>query len=98
LFRFANSQKNPLEASVLASAPFEPVFIDFKQPAKFTISRFLGSTAGGMNFPTGNGLGVAIVVENTSALEVPRGDSAFLRIHKVRLEFQAGVRHDNDLD
>jgi hypothetical protein len=99
IFRFSNSQKNPLAADILASASFEPEFenLDVDHPKEFTISRFLGSTVGGQNFATGNGLGVAVVIENQSPAELAAGESAFLRIHSVRLEFQAGARHDNDV-
>lgn len=95
LFRFVNEKKNPLEAEELASAPFQPAFVEFDQPQEFAVSQFLGSTIPGRNFAIGNGLGVAVVIENQRPIELPSGESAFLRIHDVRLEFTARPRDEN---
>ena len=97
LFRFANGNKNPLEANELASTSFQPLFADFDQPGEFKISRYLSSTAPGANFAIGNGLGVAVVIENKAAMALPTNESAFLRIHGVRLEFQARPRDENTI-
>jgi hypothetical protein len=97
IFRYSNSKKNPLEADMLASEAFDPSAIEVGHPSEFTISKFLGSTVGGVNFATGNGLGVAILIESKSATEIAAGESAYLRIHNVQLRFQAGPRHENDL-
>ncbi len=95
LFRFANEHKNPLEANELASAPIQPMFAEFDQPVEFMVSRFLGSKVSGANFAIGNGLGVAVLIEHKAALELLPGESAFLRIHDVRLEFQPRPRDEN---
>jgi hypothetical protein len=95
LFRFANTNKNPLEATELASESFRPVFGDFASPALYSISKFLGSTVPGTNFPIGNGLGVAVVIQSGASLELTPGESAFLCVHEARLEFQPRVRNDS---
>lgn len=95
LFRFANASKNPLEAQELASAPFQPSFAEFDRPQEVSISRFLGSTVPGTNFPIGNGLGVGIVIENKDTIRLSAGDSACLRIHDVRLEFNPRPRDES---
>ncbi len=64
----------------------------------YTLSRFLGSTVPGANFATGNGLGVAIVVEAPAPL--PAADlagrlRAFVRIHEVSLEFDPRARDES---
>ena len=95
LFRFANANKNPLEAVELASESFQPLLVDFDKPAEFAISRFLGSTVPGTNFAIGNGLGVAIVLQSTQSQEMRPGESAYLCIHQVQLEFQARARDES---
>ncbi len=97
LFRFADSRKDPTNVNILASADFRPTFGDGASATPFTVDRFLGSTTPGANFPIGNGLGVAIVVEKNSpgALTVQRRDTAFVRIHSVTLDFQARPRDES---
>ena len=100
LFRFADISKDPTRVSVLATADFRPAFSDGSTPTAFSLDRFLGSTQPGANFPIGNGLGVAVVVEKTSPGVLPttpeRGPfRAFLRIHSVSLEFNARPRDDS---
>jgi hypothetical protein len=95
LFRFANTNKNPLEATELASEPFLPEWSEFDQPHEFVVSRFLGSTIPGANFAIGNGLGVAVVLQTTSARDVLPGETAHLRIHQVQLEFQPRPLDEN---
>jgi hypothetical protein len=96
LFRFANMSKNALEAEELASTPFQPTFLQAgDQPGEFTLSRFLGSTTPGANFPIGNGLGVAVVVESKSPLAAVRGETAYVQIHSVKLAFEPRPRDDN---
>ena len=95
LFRFANTNENPLEAAELASEPFQPVFGEFDKPVEFSVSRFLGSTVPGTNFAIGNGLGVAIVLQSTNAQELRPGESAYLCIRRVQLEFQARARDES---
>ena len=95
LFRFANMNKNPLEAQELAGESFQPTFADFQEPKEFSVSRFLGSTTPGANFSIANGLGVALVIQSTAAQNILPAESATLCIQNVRLEFQARVRDDN---
>jgi hypothetical protein len=98
LFRFTDLSKDPRRAQVLASADFRPVFGDGQTAQSHIVDRFLGSTQPGVNFPIGNGLGVAVVVEKTSpgTLTVsgagPR--RAFVRIHSVALEFSPRPRDE----
>lgn len=97
LFRFANARKDPNEVTVLASADFRPAFGDRAQA--YSVDRFLGSTQPGANFPIGNGLGVAVIVEKTTpgTLQLAGRDSphAFLRIHSVSLDFNPRPRDDS---
>jgi hypothetical protein len=80
----------------LASTPFQPTFLQAgDQPGEFTLSRFLGSTTPGANFPIGNGLGVAVVVESKSPLAAVRGETAYVQIHSVKLAFEPRPRDDN---
>ncbi len=99
LFRFADTGKDPARANVLATAEFRPTFSDGSTATPFTVDRFLGSTTPGANFPIGNGLGVAVVVEKTTpgALQLPeRGPrEAFIRIHSVSLEFNPRARDES---
>ena len=87
MYRFSDQAKDPRRVEELASLAFEPEFGENVTP--FTLARFLGSTIPGGNFPTGNGLGVAVVVEATApAIEVPAVKRAFLRVHGVSLDFR----------
>lgn len=96
LFRFANTNKNPLEAEELAATSFQPEFLHpGDKPGEFTLSRFLGSTIPGANFAIGNGLGVAIVVESKLAWEATAGEMAFVRIKSVKLTFDPRPRDEN---
>jgi hypothetical protein len=96
LFRFADATKDPRKVQELASLAFTP---EYAEARSFTLRRYLGSTAGGMNFPIGQGLGVAVLVENATgaAIEgVPA--TAGLMIHEVTLTFSAQARHENTID
>lgn len=95
LIQFANVNKNPLEAHVLASVPLQPTFGTFDQPVEFTVSQFLGSNVPGSNFSIGNGLGVAVFADSRTPLEIAAGESAYLHIHDVRLEFNPRQRNDD---
>lgn len=95
LFRFANMKKSLLEIEELASERFMPVFGEFDDVKEFTVSRFLGSTIPGTNFATGNGLGVALVVQAMTDLEQRPGESVALCIHNVKFQFDARQRDDN---
>jgi hypothetical protein len=61
------------------------------------VDRFLGSTTPGANFPIGNGLGVAVIVEKTSpgALQLGGRESAYLRLHSVSLDFNPRPRDES---
>jgi hypothetical protein len=93
LFRYADMSKDPTRVTVLASADFRPTF---QNSSTFEINRFLGSTTPGANFPIGNGLGVAVVVEKTSPGPLPSVPlQAFLRIHSIALDFNARPRDES---
>jgi hypothetical protein len=95
LFRFANTRKDPNDVNVLATAEFRPAFGD--RPERYLVDRFLGSTTPGANFPIGNGLGVAVIVEKTSpgALQLGGRESAYLRLHSVSLDFNPRPRDES---
>ena len=94
LFRYRDTDKDPRKVDELASAPFRPVF---GREQDFAVDRFLGSTAPGANFPIGNGLGVAVVVERTSPGPLPVAGRAAVRVASVKLRFGPAPRLDNDL-
>lgn len=93
LFRFHDTNKDPQQIDVLAAAEFRP---EFGKPATYKVDRFLGSKAPGANFPIGNGLGVAVVVERKSTGTLS-ASHASVRITSVTLEFSASPRDDNNL-
>ena len=95
LMRYANLQKNPLEAAELASLRFQPGWSDFEHPQEFAVDRFLGSTTPGANFSIGNGLCVAIILETARSLTLSPTESAFLQIQDVTLTFSPRQRDDN---
>jgi hypothetical protein len=103
LFRFADGSKDPRKIQELASLTIHPDYGDAGQARSFTLRKYLGSTAGGINFPIGHGLGVAVVVENATGAPIGRTGrptpwSASLRIHDVALTFRAQPRHENTID
>ena len=81
----------------LASAEFRPVHGEIE---RFQVNKFLGSSAPGVNFPIGNGLGVAVVVEKKSpgplALSGNEPNRAVLRIRSAMLEFSPAPRDENN--
>jgi hypothetical protein len=99
LFRYANVHKDATHAAVLAAADFRPTFSDASTAGSFTVDRFLGSTQPGANFPIGNGLGVAVVVEKTSpgalTLQGMAPFQGYVRIHSVSLDFSPRPRDDS---
>jgi len=99
LFRFTDISKDPRSVSVLASADFRPTFGDGMAATAYTVERFLGSTQPGANFPIGNGLGVAVVVEKTSPGALPFAGPgphrAFVRLHSVTLDFNPRPRDES---
>jgi hypothetical protein len=96
LFRFKDTNKDPRNVEELASAEFHP---SFGKTARFKVDRFLGSKVPGANFPIGNGLGVAVVVEKktTGQLTIPGKEPhrAALRLHAVTLDFSPRVRDES---
>ena len=100
LFRFADASKDPRQVQELASLTIRPEYGDVEQARSFTLRQYLGSTAGGMNFAIGHGLGVAVVVENATGAPIGRAGgpaprSAGLRIHDVVLTFSAATAREH---
>ena len=97
LFRFGNTNKDPREAMELAAREFRP---EFGKAARFCLDRFLGSRGRGVNFPIGNGLGVAVVVEKKTPgrLTFPPNEPhhGTIRIRSVKLDFSAVPRDENN--
>jgi hypothetical protein len=97
LFRFRDTNKDPREALELARTEFRP---EFGKAGKFSLDRFLGSRGGGVNFPIGNGLGVAVVVEKKAPgqLRFPGNEphQGAVRIQSVRLDFSAVPRDETN--
>lgn len=103
LFRFADASKDPRKIQELASVTISPDYGGFEQTRSFTLRRYLGSTAGGMNFAIGQGLGVAVVVENATGAPIKRAGGQLtsptsLMIHDVSLTFSARPRNENTID
>jgi hypothetical protein len=98
LFRFRDTNKDPREVDELASLEFRP---SLGKTDTFKASRFLGSSIPGVNFPIGNGLGVAVAVEKKTPgpLTIPSKSShrCAVRIHSVSLDFSPAPRDENDL-
>ena len=94
LLKFVDMNKNPLQAINMGSAVFQPTFGSWDKPQEFTVSSYLASDVPGVNFSIGSGLGVSITMETATPLELLAGESAYLAIHDVRLEFTAHRRND----
>lgn len=93
LFRFADASKDPRAVQELASLPFRP---EFDAPRPITLRRFLGSAQGNVNFPIGQGLGVAVVVEHDGGAPLdPSSIPGGVAILGVSLGFSARPRHEN---
>jgi hypothetical protein len=96
LFRFLDTKKDGRKVDELASAEFRPAI---GKTETFRVDRFLGSKIPGTNFPVGNGLGVAIVIEKKTAgrLIVSKNENrrAAIRIHEVKLEFSPRLRDES---
>jgi hypothetical protein len=97
LFRFRDTRKDPREALELAARELRP---EFGKEGRFSLDRFLGSRGGGVNFPIGSGLGVAVVVEKKAPgrLVLPRNEPhrGAIRIQSVRLDFSAVPRDETN--
>src|SRR5262249_43801540 len=96
LFRFRDTKKDVRTVEELGSAEFRPAF---GRSERFKVDRFLGSQVPGTNFPLGNGLGVAVVIEKQTpgALTLPKDEPhmAALRIESVALDFSPRLRDEN---
>ena len=95
LLRYASMEKQPQAASELASQAFRPQSATWSEPAEALVSRFLGSTVPGANFSIGNGLGVGLIVQTRKEIILQPGESAWLQLRQVRLEFQPRPRDEN---
>ncbi len=97
LFRFRDIKKDPREAQELAAREFQP---EFGKTGRYSLHQFLGSRGGGVNFPIGNGLGVAVVLERKTpgGLSFPGNEPhhGAIRIQSVRLDFSAVSRDENN--
>jgi hypothetical protein len=97
LFRFRDINKDPRAAVELAARKFRP---KYGKVGRFFLDQFLGSRGGGVNFPIGNGLGVAVVVEKKSPGRLSfTGDEAHrgaIRIQSAKLQFSAIPRDENN--
>jgi hypothetical protein len=94
LFRFRDVKKDPRDVTELASAEFRP---SLGKTETFEVDRYLGSTAGGVNFPIGNGLGVAVVLEKKMPGKLTASGRAGVQIHGVTLDFVPKVRDENTI-
>lgn len=92
LFRFKNMNKDPREATELASVEFRPSFL---QTETFEVDRFLGSTVPGANFAIGNGLGVAVVLEKKTPGKTTSVGRAGVRIEGISLDFSPRQRDES---
>jgi hypothetical protein len=97
LFRFRDIRKDPREALELVAREFQP---ELGKAGRFLLDKFLGSRGGGVNFPIGNGLGVAVVVERRTPghLSFPGNERhhGAIRIQSVTLDFSAVPRDENN--
>ena len=89
-------KKDVRKVDELSSAEFRP---SLGKTETFRVDKFLGSRVPGANFPIGNGLGVAIVVEKRTPgrLVVSKNDRkhAAIRIHEVALDFSPRLRDES---
>ena len=96
LFRFKDRKKDPRAVDELASAEFRPTF---GKTETVRVNRFLGSKIPGANFPIGNGLGVAVVIEKKTVGQLTLAKDvshrAALRIESVSLDFSPRNRDEN---
>jgi len=91
IFRYRDMSKDPRAVDVLASAEFRPAF---GKVENFKVEKFLAAGAPGANFPIGNGLGVAVVVEKKTPGPLPA--AATLRIESAALRFGPAPRDENN--
>jgi hypothetical protein len=97
LFRFRDTNKDPRTAVELAAAEFRP---EYGKAVRFSLTKFLGSRGGGVNFPIGNGLGVAVTVQKKTpgSLSFPEDELHYgaLRIRSATLHFSAVPRDEDN--
>jgi hypothetical protein len=97
LFRFRDARKDPREAHELAAREFRP---EPGKAGRFSLDQFLGSRGGGVNFPVGNGLGVAVVIERRTPgqLSFPGSENhhGAIRVQSVTLDFSGVPRDENN--
>jgi hypothetical protein len=93
IFGYADHSKHPAKVREFASTKFTPTF---GKPGKYSVSAVLKSQDDGA-FHLRLGIGVAVVVENTSGGEVAltADQSAFIRIDNTSLDFVARPRNDD---
>ena len=98
-FQFTHPEKTADRRKTLASAEFTPQFSDGPN-AGFTtaeLTREFVNPKPGTNFSFGRGMGIAIVVEKSSAgtLTLPAGSpAAGIRVAEVRLDFVGRTRNE----
>jgi hypothetical protein len=99
IYRFTDSDKNPLKRQEFGSQTFQPPVATGEKPAyaTFEFARLLDSAGPGQNFGIGRGLGVSIEVEKTSEglLELPPSvGAAYLCCGSARLTFRSRTIND----
>ncbi|WP_020471887.1 DUF1501 domain-containing protein [Zavarzinella formosa] len=94
IFRYRDMNKDPRGVDEVAAAEFRPIF---GKTGSFKVDRFLGSSAPGANFPIGNGLGVAVIIEKKTPgpMTLPPQRVA-LKIQSVTLVFSPAPRDENN--
>lgn len=99
IYQYKDETKNPVHRTEFASLTVRPKYAGVEPTAfeTFELKKTLDSAAPGQNFAIGNGLGVAVVVENTSThkIEIARGLSAGVAIDGVELEFDSRTINDD---
>ena len=95
-FQFTTKAKLATERKELASIPFVPRFMEGSQDGydAFLLEKVFENPTPGANFSFGLGMGIAIVIEKTSAgvLTVPAAEAVYLRIDDVTVEFTGKAR------
>ncbi len=102
LFRYNDSGKNPLRRTDFHSEPFVPPYAVDDVPALtwFELTHHLDSPGPGMNFPVGNGYGIAVVIEPVKGANQRSPLDRDARptqvcIDQVRLDFTERTINDN---
>ncbi len=102
LFRYNDSEKNPMRRTEFHSQTFVPPHAveDHPDYRWFELTHHLDSPGPGQNFPIGNGYGVAVLVESVIGTNQPSqidGDSPPIQlcIDEVRVDFTERTINDN---